>query len=139
MRKPFSLTAFTFGKISLFIIYFWFGILKVLNISPAEALVNHLGEITIEYFINNSTFIFLFGIFECLIGLGFLFNKTLKIAFFALLLHMATTFLPMIFLPNDTWNSFLTPTLVGQYIIKNLAIISLSYYLFLNLKQKITE
>lgn len=139
MRIPFSLTAFTFGKISLFIIYFWFGILKVLNISPAEALVNHLGEITIEYFINNSTFIFLFGIFECFIGLGFLFNKTLKIAFFALLLHMATTFLPMIFLPNDTWNSFLTPTLVGQYIIKNLAIISLSYYLFLNLKQKITE
>ena len=41
-----------------------------------------------------------------------------------LLFHIGTTILPLFFLPNITWQSFMVPTLEGQYIIKNLVIIA---------------
>ena len=41
-----------------------------------------------------------------------------------LLLHMIMTFMPLFMLPEVTWSAFLVPTLEGQYIIKNLVIIS---------------
>lgn len=112
------------GRVSLFIIYFWFGILKVIGVSPAENLVETLFLGTIGRFIEFSTFTFSFGIVECLIGSIWLFPKFTKIAFWALILHMGATFLPFLVLPGETWQYWFTPTLVGQYIIKNFALIS---------------
>ena len=37
---------------------------------------------------------------------------------------MIMTFMPLFMLPEVTWSAFLVPTLEGQYIIKNLVIIS---------------
>ena len=119
-----------FARASLFIIFFWFGILKTLGDSPAEELVHHLCEITVRLFIKDEIFIPAFGIFECLLGISFLFKKLTKVAIITLWAHMAMTVLPLIVLPNDAWQSLLTPTLVGQYIIKNLAILSLSFFLW---------
>ncbi len=112
------------GRVSLFIIYFWFGILKVIGVSPAENLVETLFLGTIGRFIEFSTFTISFGIVECLIGSIWLFPKFTKIAFWALILHMGATFLPFLVLPGETWQYWFTPTLVGQYIIKNFALIS---------------
>ena len=112
-----------YTRISMFIVFFWFGILKVLGISPAETLVQNLSEYTINYFLDDSTFIPLFGMFECLIGILFLFPTLTKVAVSVFLLHMFATFLPMFMLPKDSWAFMFTPTLVGQYIIKNLTII----------------
>ena len=119
-----------FSRASLFIIFFWFGILKTLGDSPAEELVHHLCEITVRLFIKDEIFIPVFGIFECLLGISFLFKKLTKVAIIILWAHMALTVLPLIVLLNDAWQSLLTPTLVGQYIIKNLAILSLSFFLW---------
>jgi uncharacterized membrane protein YkgB len=113
-----------YSRVSMFIVYFWFGILKVIGISPAEALVQNLSEYTINYFLDDSVFIPMFGIFECIIGILFLFPRYTKFALYLFLLHMISTFLPVFMLPQDTWAFMFTPTLVGQYIIKNLAIIA---------------
>lgn len=117
------------GRVSLFIIYFWFGILKVIGVSPAESLVETLFEGTIGRFIQFSTFTISFGILECLIGAIWLFPRFTKIAFWALILHMGATFLPVLVLPGETWQYWFTPTLVGQYIIKNFALISTGLFL----------
>ncbi|NVJ63943.1 MAG: hypothetical protein HWD84_06905 [Flavobacteriaceae bacterium] len=119
-----------YTRISLFVVYFWFGILKTIGISPAETLVQNLSEFTINYFLDDSTFIPLFGIFECLIGILFLFPKYTKIAVGVFLLHMLSTFLPMVVLPKDAWAFMFTPTLVGQYIIKNLTIIGAALLIY---------
>jgi uncharacterized membrane protein YkgB len=37
---------------------------------------------------------------------------------------MITTFLPLIFLPGESWQAPFVPTLVGQYIIKNLVLVA---------------
>ncbi len=114
-----------FARFSLFVIFFWFGILKVIGLSPASPLVQNLFEQTIS-FMSFSTFIILFGLFECLIGILFIIRGFERIASSLLLLHMITTFLPLFILPNVTWGGFLIPTLEGQYIIKNLVIMAVA-------------
>jgi uncharacterized membrane protein YkgB len=43
---------------------------------------------------------------------------------------MITTFLPLILLPKETWDAFLTLTLTGQYIVKNLVLIGSAFFLY---------
>ena len=113
------------ARFGLFVVFFWFGILKVLGLSPASALVQRLFTETVPY-MSFATFIIGFGIFECLIGLLFLFKGFERLVIPLLFLHMVTTFLPLFYLSEETWSGFLVPTLEGQYIIKNLVIIGLA-------------
>lgn len=112
-----------FARFGLFIIFFWFGLLKVIGLSPASGLVQRLFENTIPW-MSFSTFIIIFGLFEMLIGILFIIKGTERIVIPLLLIHMVTTFMPLFILQQETWSGFLTPTLEGQYIIKNLALIA---------------
>jgi hypothetical protein len=66
------------------------------------------------------------GWWEVAIGVTFLFSKTTKIAIALLFLQMFGTFLPLVLLPEVTFQNgnVFTPSLEGQYIIKNVMIIS---------------
>ena len=110
---------------ALFVIFFWFGLLKVLEISPADPLVAALLKNTLPFVSFNGFRIF-FGLYEMIIGLAFLVSGFERLAIILLLPHMVATFLPLILLPTDTWASVLVPTFTGQYIIKNLVIIALA-------------
>ncbi len=113
------------ARIALFIIYFWFGFLKVIGFSPAGPLVGALFDRTIS-FVPFQMFYISFAIFECLIGILFLFPKLTRVALVLFFLHMITAFLPLICLPDMIWQTILIPTLEGQYIIKNIALIALA-------------
>ncbi len=115
--------AMPFARFSLFVVFFWFGILKVLGTSPANPLVTSLLEETMQ-FIGAGEFIFIFGIFEMIIGLSFLWPRLIRISIALLAFHMITTFMPLVLLPQMAWQKILVPTLEGQYIIKNLVIIA---------------
>lgn len=110
----------------LFVVYFWFGALKLFDTSPANPLIADLLEKTLP-FITFEQFIFFFGIFEMAIGICFLIPGLERAAIALLIPHMVTTFLPLVLLPAVTWQNFLTPTLEGQYIVKNLVIIALAF------------
>jgi uncharacterized membrane protein YkgB len=112
-----------FARFALFVVFFWFGILKIFYLSPANPMVSALLEKTLPFFTFNQ-FIFLFGLYEMLIGLCFLFPKLSRLAILLLAMHMFTTLMPLILVPQATWSGFFVPTLEGQYIIKNLVIIS---------------
>lgn len=113
------------SRIALFVIFFWFGFLKIIDASPANPLVETLLNKTLP-FVKFSQFIIFLGIWEIVIGIAFLIPKLGRITIALLVPHMITTFFPLIFLPSVTWISFLVPTLEGQYIIKNLIIIALA-------------
>ena len=112
-----------FSRISLFIIFFWFGALKVVGKSPASELVQSLFEATTPI-MSFEAFLIGFGIFECLIGILFLIKGAEHVVIPLLALHMITTVGPLFFLPEETWSGMFVPTLEGQYIIKNLVIIA---------------
>lgn len=111
------------ARIGLFVVFFWFGILKVIGLSPASGVVQRLFENTIP-FMNFTTFLVLFGLFECLIGILFLVKGAERIVIPLLFIHMITTFGPLVYLPSETWQKFMVPTLEGQYIIKNVVLIA---------------
>jgi uncharacterized membrane protein YkgB len=112
-----------FSRFALFVVFFWFGILKVIGLSPASEVVQNLFNQVIP-FMAFPTFLILFGLFECLIGILFLIKGAERVVIPLLFIHMFTTFGPLVFLTSETWQAFLVPTLEGQYIIKNLVIIA---------------
>lgn len=111
------------ARFGLFVIFFWFGLLKVIGLSPASELVRSLFEKTIP-FVSFDLFLIAFGVFECVIGILFLIKGVERIVIPMLFLHMVTTLGPLFLVPEATWSGFLVPTLEGQYIIKNLVIIA---------------
>lgn len=111
------------ARIAIFILYFWFGFLKLINISPAGPLVQALFEKTIN-FMPFTVFYTFFSVFEVIIGVLFLVRGLERLAIFLLGIHLITTILPLIFLPQITWQAFLVPTIEGQYIIKNILIVA---------------
>ncbi len=111
------------ARVGLFVVFGWFGILKIFNYSPASPLVQNLFEKTIP-FMPFSTFLILFGVLELIIGILFLIRGMERAAFLLLILHMITTFLPLFLLREVTWSAWFVPTLEGQYILKNVVIIA---------------
>jgi len=109
------------ARIAIFTVYFWFGALKLFGVSPAAPLVQALFERTINV-MPFGTFYIVFSLFEVTIGLLFLIRGMERVAIFLIGLHLVTTVLPLIFLPQVTWQAFLIPTFEGQYIIKNILI-----------------
>lgn len=119
---------YTFGRLAIFIIYAWFGFLKIIGLSPADPLVDALLERTLS-FIPFSTFIVLLGLFETLLGTLFLFPKLQKITLTLFVLHMIAVFAPLVTLPDLIWAGPFVPSFMGQYIIKNLALIAVVLFL----------
>ncbi|NLI24518.1 MAG: DoxX family membrane protein [Bacteroidales bacterium] len=111
-------------RISFAIIFIWFGILKPFDVSSAESLL----KATVAWlpFGSPEFWLVAIGWWEVAIGITFLFQRTTKIAIALLFLQMIGTFMPLVFLPEVTFQNgnILTPSLEGQYIIKNVMIIS---------------
>ena len=110
---------------SLAIIFIWFGVLKPLGLSPAADLVMK----TVDWMpvLSARQWLSVIGWWEVAIGVTFLFRPTLRIAIGLLALQMVGTFMPLVMLPNVTFQPDrypYAPTIEGQYIIKNLLIIS---------------
>lgn len=111
-------------RISFGIIFIWFGILKPFNLSSAESLLR--ATVVWLPFGSPDFWVIVIGWWEVAIGVTFLFQKTTRIAIALLFLQMFGTFLPLFLLPEITFQNgnILTPSLEGQYIIKNVMIIS---------------
>lgn len=118
--------AIPYARLALGTVFIWFGLLKVISLSPASPLVFGLLEITLPA-VDHVIFGIVLGILEMVIGIAFLIPRCERIAMALLIPHMITTFLPLFFMPSVVWQSFLVPTMEGQYIIKNLIIIALAF------------
>ena len=112
-------------RFSLAVIFVWFGILKPIGMSPAEPLV----KLTVQWMplLSPEAWVSVIGWWEVAIGLAFLWHKTIRIAIALLALQMIGTLMPLLILPQVTFQEGgipYAPTMEGQYIIKNLLIIS---------------
>lgn len=113
------------ARIALFVVFFYFGLLKLLGESPAgpvaEALIAQ--TVGLQYF---DALFKVLAILECVIGLLFLFPKATRVVVPLLFAHMIIVCSPLLLVPDLTWQKAFVPSLEGQYIIKNVAIIALA-------------
>jgi len=113
-------------RLSIGLVFFWFGFLKFFGgASPAEALAQDTMYILFLGLIPKSTLLLILAVWESVIGLGFLTGKYLKYIIPIMLLQMFGTFTPLLFFPDLSFTAVpYAPTLEGQYIIKNLVLVT---------------
>ena len=112
--------------ISIGICYLWFGILKFFpGLSPADMLAKDTISMLTFGFVSPTVSIVLLAVWEVAIGLALIFNLYIRQVIVLTLVHMVCTFTPLLFFPELSFQQApFTLTLVGQYIIKNLIIVS---------------
>ena len=113
-------------RISVGIVFIWFGFLKFFpNLSPAQGIATDtINKLTFGLIQNNVAIIIL-AAWETLIGIGLIAGKFLRVTLFLLFTQMLGTMTPLLLFPSMTFTQFpYAPTLEGQYIIKNLVLIS---------------
>jgi len=124
-----------FLRLSLAFIFIWFGLLKPFGLSPAAELIAKT-----VYWVPSDVFIPILGWWEVAIGIGLLFRPLIRVAILLLFFQMIGTFMPLIILPNVCFTQFpFGLTLEGQYIIKNLILISAAIVIGGTVRRDLTQ
>jgi uncharacterized membrane protein YkgB len=116
----------TLLRVSLGIVFFWFGFLKFFpGLSPAEELATRTIETLTFGLVKPEVSLLILATWESLIGLGLITGKYMRATLLLLFLQMPGTMTPLLLFPGETFTVFpIAPTLEGQYIIKNIALVS---------------
>jgi uncharacterized membrane protein YphA (DoxX/SURF4 family) len=113
-------------RISLGAVFFWFGFLKFFpGLSPATELATKTIRVLTLGAIPSGVAIAVLATWESLIGLGLIFGVAMRATLALLFVQMIGTVLPLVFFPNEVFTRIpYAPTLEGQYIIKNVVLVS---------------
>ena len=112
-------------RFALGVVFIWFGVLKPLRMSAAESLV--LATVDWMPVFDSVAWLHIIGWWEVAIGVCFLFRPLIRLAIALMLLQMVGTFMPLVLLPEVTFQEGrmpFAPTMEGQYIIKNMVLIA---------------
>lgn len=113
-------------RISLGIVFLWFGILKFFpGLSPAEDLAARTVTRLSLGLLSPAAALVLLATLETVIGLGLVIGRALRFTLLLLGFQMLGTVTPLFLFPGEAFAVFpYAPTLEGQYIIKNLVLVS---------------
>lgn len=108
-------------RVSLGVVFVWFGMLKILEVSPVSQLVAKT-----VYWVDPDVIVPLLGVFEVTVGVLLLLGRALRLTLLLFLVQMVGTFLTFIVLPDVTFRDGnpLLLTVEGEFVVKNLVLIS---------------
>ena len=113
-------------RISLGVVFFWFGVLKFFpGLSPATELALRTIDVLTQGLVAPGVAINVLAAWECAIGLGLLFGIAMRATLLLLFVQMLGTITPIFLFPELVFTRVpYAPTLEGQYIIKNIVLVS---------------
>lgn len=116
----------TLLRISLGVVFLWFGALKFFpGMSPAQDLATRTISALTFGAVGPDVSIPVLAAWECAIGLGLLTGRAMRITLLLMGAQMAGTITPLVLFPDEAFVRVpFAPTLEGQYIIKNLVLVS---------------
>jgi uncharacterized membrane protein YphA (DoxX/SURF4 family) len=116
----------TMLRISLGIVFLWFGVLKFFSgLSPAQDLAARTIEVLTGGQVGPSVSVPVLAAWESLIGIGLLLGVFMRAVILLLMVQMLGTLTPLVLFPDEVFLRVpFAPTLEGQYIIKNAVLIS---------------
>ncbi|MER6912571.1 DoxX family protein [Streptomyces sp. NPDC000594] len=116
----------TVQRVSIGLVFIFFGLMKfVPGASPAEDVATRTMKALTFGFVPAEVSRPLLALFETGIGLGLVTGILLRPVLIAFFLHMIGVFSALVVLPAEMWDGQTgTPTLEGQYIIKNVVLIA---------------
>jgi uncharacterized membrane protein YphA (DoxX/SURF4 family) len=116
----------TLLRLAIGIVFFWFGVLKYFpGASPAEQLAGRTIETLTGGLVPSATALPILATWEVAIGIGLFIGRWMRAVLLLLFVQMLGTITPLFLFPSETFTIFpVAPTLEGQYIIKNIVIVS---------------
>jgi len=112
-------------RVSLGLVFVWFGVPKFWSgVSPADQLAIRTMGVIDGHTVPPGVTRVLLATMETSIGAGLLTARLLPLVLALLAVQMAGTLTPLVFFRHEMWTRALVPSLEGQYIIKNLVLIS---------------
>ena len=113
-------------RLALGMVFLWFGALKLVpGASPAEVLAGQTIERLTGGLVPRATALPILAVWEVAIGVGLLIGRGMRITLLLLFVQMLGTITPLVLFPSETFTNFpWAPTLEGQYIIKNVVLVS---------------
>ena len=107
-------------RLAIATVFIWFGALKVAGFESATSVIAK----TI-YVGSPEVMVTILGAWELAIGLCLFWRPTVRIAVLLLAVRLPGTFLALVLRPDVCWtDTFLVPTIQGQYLIKDLILFS---------------
>ncbi|MFO7964316.1 MAG: hypothetical protein R6U50_10380 [Desulfobacterales bacterium] len=102
-------------RLTLAIVFFWFGALKVAGYKSATSLIAHT-----VYFASPEIVVPILGLWEMAIGICLFIHSLLRIALLLLAVRLAGTLLALVIRADVCFVNFpLVPSLEGQYLVKD--------------------
>ena len=115
----------TLLRISIGLIFVWFGVLKFWpGLSPADQLATETIDLLFFGLITEDLARVLLAILETTIGIGLVTGKFMRFTLLLLVGQMLGAATPLVLFPEVTWSDLFVPTLEGQYILKNMVLVS---------------
>lgn len=113
-------------RVSIGLVFIWFGALKFFpGLSPADELATETIGVLTGGLIEGDVARLLLATVETAIGLGLMTGKLMRLTLLALFGQMLGTITPLLLFPDLTFETFPHAlTLEGQYIVKNIVLIS---------------
>ncbi|MGW4031569.1 DoxX family protein [Streptomyces sp. NPDC004838] len=113
-------------RVSVGLVFIGFGVLKfVPGASPAQDVATRTMDVLSFGLVPAEASRPLLALMETVIGLGLVSGVLLRLVLATFFVHMAGVFSALLLLPGEMWNEqTATPTLEGQYIIKNVVLIA---------------
>ena len=116
----------TLLRLSIGLVFLWFGVLKFFpGLSPAQDLAARtIGALTLGL-VPGAVLVPFLAALETAIGIGLISGRCLRATLLLLFAQMAGTVTPLLLFPDETFTAFpIAPTLEGQYILKNIVLVS---------------
>jgi putative oxidoreductase len=127
--RPFSLPLL---RISLGIVFVWFGGLKVADVTPVGDLV--AGTVP---FLDRTWFVPALGLAEVVMGLALIVGRWLTVVCVVLVAHLCGTFLLLVMQPELAFQDGnpLLLTTIGEFVVKNVVLIASALVLAARLRE----
>lgn len=108
------------------VVFLWFGVLKFFPaMSPAQELATRTISVLTGGLVPPAVSLPVLAIWESIIGLGLILGRQLRAVLLLLYAQMLGTLTPVVLFPHEVFVQIpFVPTLEGQYIIKNVVLIS---------------
>ena len=121
-------------RISLGIVFAWFGLLKVFEVSPVAEFVART-----VYWVDPQFFVPALGVFEVTVGVLLLLGRMMRLTLLLFVAQMIGTFITFFILPNVTFQhgNPLRITVEGEFVVKNLVLIAAALVVGTTVRRKV--
>jgi len=107
-------------KISLAVVFVWFGLLKLFGVSPVANIIAS----SYPWIMEIKIFYVLLALAEIGLGIGILIPRLTKISAWLMIAHLLAATLGILFSPQAFVGSFPLLSLTGEFVVKNFVLIA---------------